>query len=765
MTLALSGNSLLAVGGSLATGCCCDDPDEGGYWWCVNGRCLQSELAPDDIYAGRYLTRAACERRCLDGAPKRCGCCSYPNPLSGECEPCEEACSLPDGTPCDTDCDPDDPQSENCQCDKHTRCREHNECGCCMRCVDQDLAGIGRCVPCPDDTVCVDPSGEGYNCTCVSFEECEEFPLVCADPRKPPGFGYECTRNLCGEGDCSLRRGGTYPQRWQCLRACRDQALDDCGITKIRTTGGELGQVTWVDEHYSVQIAKAEIMVGWRARLTGQFRILIMAPSLDRECRVIATSVVKRDTMWHRVSAPCAQCEGDGEEGQKDRKCEARDPTKPYCCRNQCQQEPCLCRRCKKNRNKQCKKTTGGVLTWTKPRGVTSFTVRILRDKDCAQPEVCIKVGCKSNPPRFFQGECQNNEPVGYCCFDDFSCKPLLECECKEQGGKFTASPFPCEDPYFCCMNHASCAPTGTCPPPCCCPDGGGQCRRTCQYPPCCTAGGCFEEVPASLCVALGGTSMTGLTKCTAGLCCPIKGANDCANGYFCCGNGTSGVCCESTKCCIGGACVAPDANPCPACQERVGPQCNKQCRPCEQGGKICCGGVCHVPPCPCPQGQFRCGNTCCPNGQFCVNGQCSPCPAGKIVCGNNCCNPDQFCVNGQCRQCETIPCAENPDCEACKGTIGPTCSACDLNTAQQQCAGLQAACAQLGGTFFQGQSEWDGETIPVCMCLNACLGYDKTEEQCTALSNNYWQFGGAFFSLLANGCQPDGCCPPCEGA
>lgn len=221
-----------------------------------------------------------------------------------------------------------------------------------------------------------------------------------------------------------------------------------------------------------------------------------------------------------------------------------------------------------------------------------------------------------------------------------------------------------------------------------------------------------------------------------------------------CCGTGEEKVCCKTPReCCTVYTLGVGESDVC--CTETQY-CCNDGQGVCCEVGQICCvgdlGAVC------CESNVVCCAGVCCAEGECCADDVCVPCD----------CESDEDCPEGECCNdgvcgdcCETLPCEENPDCEVCQGIIGPTCSACDLNIAEQQCDGLQEVCAQLGGTFSQDQVEWNGETIPFCMCLDVCLGYDYTEEACSALGNNYMDFGGAFFSLLANGCQPDGCCPP----
>jgi hypothetical protein len=73
---------------------------------------------------------------------------------------------------------------------------------------------------------------------------------------------------------------------------------------------------------------------------------------------------------------------------------------------------------------------------------------------------------------------------------------------------------------------------------------------------------------------------------------------------------------------------------------------------------------------CVCPEDETECGDTCCPSGQDCVDGQCEEdlcppeficplgqacfdgecvCPDGETVCEDTCCEAGLTCVDGQC--------------------------------------------------------------------------------------------------------------------
>jgi hypothetical protein len=106
--------------------------------------------------------------------------------------------------------------------------------------------------------------------------------------------------------------------------------------------------------------------------------------------------------------------------------------------------------------------------------------------------------------------------------------------------------------------------------------------------------------------------------------------------------------------------------------------KCGKKCRDLQSDPLNCgsCGNrcdddmVCRDGECVCPEGETECGDTCCPSGQICADGQCADdpcppeficplaqacvngacvCPAGETACENACCEAGLTCVNGAC--------------------------------------------------------------------------------------------------------------------
>ena len=64
-----------------------------------------------------------------------------------------------------------------------------------------------------------------------------------------------------------------------------------------------------------------------------------------------------------------------------------------------------------------------------------------------------------------------------------------------------------------------------------------------------------------------------------------------------------------------------------------------------------------------CPEGQFRCGPSCCPNSMICQRGECV-CPGGRAPCGGTCCAEGQICgseIYGPTIQFCVVPCGSPP--------------------------------------------------------------------------------------------------------
>jgi hypothetical protein len=174
---------------------------------------------------------------------------------------------------------------------------------------------------------------------------------------------------------------------------------------------------------------------------------------------------------------------------------------------------------------------------------------------------------------------------------------------------------------------------------------------------------------------------------------------------------------------------------------------------------------VCRDGECVCPEGETECGDTCCPSGQICVDGQCDddPCPPEFI------CPPAQACVNGAC----VCPAGETICEEACC-EAGLTC----VNGACEDLCPPQLVCPL-------GQACVDGDcTCPAAACLAATDPTNDEFEDCfcaTTVEGEQLCFGniacvpeppacvssvdcGAGFACLENSCGGvDRCLQLCD--
>jgi len=278
-------------------------------------------------------------------------------------------------------------------------------------------------------------------------------------------------------------------------------------------------------------------------------------------------------------------------------------------------------------------------------------------------------------------------------------CPPFHVCDADSGICKLTCPEdlMPCDDPQdprICCPQcepgHESCQ-FGCCNPGewCaglhCCPINEDGRRWTECGASCCAPGStCVNKSCVCQC--------QGDTVCLGSVCiCPIEKPKRCGDDVHCCGD--RDACCPNpndpsqNECCAPGTyCSEGFCLPCP-----IGHLCpSGDSFFCCPGDTICVDGVCT---CPSEKPQY-CGDTCCSSEQRCVfNGaqyQCVdcaiPCPdghcceAGEMCCGNTCCPPGQTCSNGQCVTC-AVSCPGGECCPAgyscCSGACCPPGTSC----------------------------------------------------------------------------------------
>ena len=265
---------------------------------------------------------------------------------------------------------------------------------------------------------------------------------------------------------------------------------------------------------------------------------------------------------------------------------------------------------------------------------------------NCAPGEGCCDVGNNKVCSKLCGGDCCVGRK---CCLD--VCCPAGEC-CRTTrlvGVELGCAPCCGERACFedetcvseingsyCCPNYRFCQTSEG--PVCCgadkiCVDGNCECpagKVPCGF-------GCWDPCPngqTRIESAACGCRCTDNRPPCGDICCPE--GQRCINGQCCDNNNVCGnTCCTTGQTCASGQCCDGDV-------------CGGECYniPCT-GGRVRNVSTCV---CLCPPENEPCGNTCCPEGQTCVNGQCC-----DNVCGNTCCTEGQTCVNGQCCTCSGV--------------------------------------------------------------------------------------------------------------
>jgi hypothetical protein len=139
---------------------------------------------------------------------------------------------------------------------------------------------------------------------------------------------YKCAPNACGDNECVPDADGPYATRAECLAACpADPCSTPCTFSGANSAG-----------IYVIDACERDICVSYVSPDSRPIRVQIWGPTLDSDCNIIATRVIKADSDWR--GEECCDCDsrpaGDLEGGPK------------------------------------------GQITWNKPRGVTSFEVAVL---------------------------------------------------------------------------------------------------------------------------------------------------------------------------------------------------------------------------------------------------------------------------------------------------------------------------------------------------------------------------------------------------
>jgi hypothetical protein len=406
MSLSTLGGRLLRVGNRLALSlaCCCRR-----FCRQVQDACGNPVYECSNEQAGSV---GDCTPECVPPVePCECG----PNTPCGQCFECidrkceriEDCCE--DGTPC--------PECQKCEDGACVPCGECEQCvgGACVPCGPCQKCEGGDCVECGADETCVDgvcvpkkyyccwadcPGGEdsdgnplpppqtaciealytseGYESPCGTGEdeygeECDltkSGPFVSTQQCQPQCERYACVPDPCGNRECIPDPDGAYASRSECLAAC---PADPCATPC--TFGGASAAGT-----YSIDACERDICVAYVSPDSRPIRVQIWGPTLDSDCNIIATRVIKADSDWR--GEECCDCDsrpdGDLDGGPK------------------------------------------GQIKWSKPRGVTSFEVVVLT---ACGATANIDIQCSDNCGEFA-------DPDMCLCADDDDCNDGCHCCC-----------------------------------------------------------------------------------------------------------------------------------------------------------------------------------------------------------------------------------------------------------------------------------------------------------------------------------------------
>jgi hypothetical protein len=239
------------------------------------------------------------------------------------------------------------------------------------------------------------------------------------------------------------------------------------------------------------------------------------------------------------------------------------------------------------------------------------------------------------------------------------------------------------------------------------------------------------------------------------GPCCQVQCADDicCGGGQFCCGpagNPNGPACCDNGAVCTtaNDPLYGPISYCCPPGSDPNG---------CVGGNEISHSYFCHQP------NQTCCGNTTCPQGQFCAFPNFDLCcPQGQVACAEACCN-------GKCFTYNPGTSAEFQACCAPENVCGDRCCPAGENcltsaTGAKVCCAATALCGEVccanGMICSNGLCGWGtpcGDNFcgfAIC-CNGVCCLFNETcvNGQCTEATCPTGE--------VPCPVTPNQCCPP----
>ena len=435
MALTTLGGQLLRVGQQLALSayCCCTR-------WC---RQTGTDACGNPVY-GCGNTQAGSIGECTpDCKPREEPCeCGPDKP----CEPCFECIDrkcvrIEDCCVTDADCGP----CQKCVNGVCEPCGPCEQCinGACVPCGPCQRCEGGVCIDCDIDQVCIDgvcvpkkyyccwedcPNGEdgpvfpppatacreaiitpyGYLSPCGmgeddNGEDCDltkSGPFISLQSCEPQCERHSCVLDACGNRECMPDPNGPYTSMSECLGGQYDNkgklteppCIEDPCATPC-TFGVASGPGI-----YTIDACERDICVSYVSLNSRPIRVQIWGPTLDANCNIIATRVIKADSDWR--CEPCCDC-----------------PDTPP----------------RSNGVDECVGGPKGQITWRKPRGVTYFEVATL---EACGGSADIIVKCSD--------DCGPMPDPDMCeCEDDGDCNEGCHC-CPDASGVNRCGPDPC---------------------------------------------------------------------------------------------------------------------------------------------------------------------------------------------------------------------------------------------------------------------------------------------------------------------------------
>lgn len=379
--------------------CCTSDEDCGPCSKCVDGRCEPCGEC-EQCLNGLCLPCGPCQK-CEDGGCVECG--SDEVCIEGVCVPKQYYC-------CWESC-PDEWYDDN-----GTQKKRPVDPPPGTTCIEAEVGSGGFESPCGYGvTPNKSPPSEAEDCDLT-----KSGPFVSLQQCEPQCERYDCVPDACGYRQCVPASDGPYTSMGECLSGQYDSSNNLTVAACVEDPCSEpctFGGATVTDSAptksltYAIDGCERDICVSYSSLRSRPIRVQIWGPTLDSNCNVIASRVIKADSDWR--GEECCDCPDDRGDGQLE-----GGPK--------------------------------GQITWTKPRGVTSFEVYVFFPCPKGGDTYELNIECSDN--------CTPTPNPELCiCADDDDCADGCHC-C---GGRCQPEPCACDPNQECEYVVVSC----TCDP------------------------------------------------------------------------------------------------------------------------------------------------------------------------------------------------------------------------------------------------------------------------------------------------------------